>query len=290
MNPLAGALLAIHAFTIKYTSVVYLEALPAALSLITVLAYTRADASGLYKGRKQNARGRQRKAYAWLAISSLAFGLTTASKYVYAIVGIAILVHAILRFREQRQLHALPVLFVWGGSSIAIFFLANPILWTDPIARLSESIIFSAEYAQEVSASYPWWKPLHWLFQTIPSQPKLAVPSKSGDFLFLLDPLITLLALVGLPRLWKRHKVFALWLLAALLFLLIWTTKWPQYILILSAPLCLSAAEGIQMILTWTIEHPTTIFTPAAVQSVTVREPSSWLRVSKFIGKKGRDG
>ena len=31
-----------------------------------------------------------------------------------------------------------------------------------------------------------------------------------------------------------------------LLFLLVWNTKWPHYILILTAPLCLAAAEGAQ--------------------------------------------
>jgi ABC-type sugar transport system permease subunit len=35
--------------------------------------------------------------------------------------------------------------------------------------------------------------------------------------------------------------VYALWFGIALLFLMFWPTKWPQYILVLSAPLCLSA-------------------------------------------------
>jgi 4-amino-4-deoxy-L-arabinose transferase-like glycosyltransferase len=34
-----------------------------------------------------------------------------------------------------------------------------------------------------------------------------------------------------------------------LLFLLLWTTKWPHYVLILTAPLCLAAAEGTQRLL-----------------------------------------
>ena len=34
-------------------------------------------------------------------------------------------------------------------------------------------------------------------------------------------------------------------LLIALLFLLLWTTKWPQYTLILMAPFSMAAAQGV---------------------------------------------
>src|SRR5690606_37190154 len=49
----------------------------------------------------------------------------------------------------------------------------------------------------------------------------------------------------GLDNLWKRERIYAIWLGVALLFLLFWQTKWPQYILILTVPLSFSAAEGI---------------------------------------------
>jgi arabinogalactan oligomer/maltooligosaccharide transport system permease protein len=39
--------------------------------------------------------------------------------------------------------------------------------------------------------------------------------------------------------------VFGLWLVIAIIFLLIWPTKWPQYILLLTAPLSIAAAEGL---------------------------------------------
>ncbi|MGE5378254.1 MAG: carbohydrate ABC transporter permease, partial [Bacteroidota bacterium] len=55
-----------------------------------------------------------------------------------------------------------------------------------------------------------------------------------------------LLGLIGVGRLWQREPVYVLWLGIALAFLLVWPTKWPQYILILTAPLSLSAAEGVQ--------------------------------------------
>ncbi len=45
---------------------------------------------------------------------------------------------------------------------------------------------------------------------------------------------------------WQKERVYVLWLGAALLFLLVWPTKWPQYILVLTAPLGLAAAEGVR--------------------------------------------
>ena len=66
LDPLAGFLLAIHTFTIKYTSQAMLEALPALTSLLAVMAYDRS-------------RNSKRSAL-WLSLSGVALGLTAASK------------------------------------------------------------------------------------------------------------------------------------------------------------------------------------------------------------------
>ena len=76
LNPLAGLWLAIHTFTIKYTSQVMLEALPALTSALVVVAYERARA---------NAWSRR-----WLALAALALGLTASSKYLHCVVGIVV--------------------------------------------------------------------------------------------------------------------------------------------------------------------------------------------------------
>jgi ABC-type sugar transport system permease subunit len=70
-----------------------------------------------------------------------------------------------------------------------------------------------------------------------------------ASFVVLADLPITVLAAVGLRRLWQRQRVFALWLLLAFAFLVAWPTKWPQYLLVLSAPLSLSAGYGARMAL-----------------------------------------
>jgi ABC-type sugar transport system permease subunit len=133
-------------------------------------------------------------------------------------------------------------MLLWGLLAIVIFFAANPYLWPDPVGRLKESVFYHAGYASgaaEVQRSnYPLWQPFVWL-NTSPYS------WHEGVFLLGLDPLILVLAAFGLARLWKKSRVYVLWLGLGLLFLLLWPTKWPQYILILTAPLSLSAAHGV---------------------------------------------
>jgi 4-amino-4-deoxy-L-arabinose transferase-like glycosyltransferase len=74
-------------------------------------------------------------------------------------------------------------------------------------------------------------------------------------FYFAIDPLISALAVFGLPGIWKKQRVFLLWFATSLLFLLLWPTKWPQYIITLTAPLALLAAEGIMTLFVRPISH-----------------------------------
>ena len=82
------------------------------------------------------------------------------------------------------------------------------------------------------------WQPLFWLFFSPTVWHKNVFP-------FPFDPFITILALFGLKRLWTKERLYVLWLGIAMAFLLIWPTKWPQYIIILTAPLSIAAAESI---------------------------------------------
>ena len=154
VNPLAGLLLATHTFTIKYVSQIMLEALPALTSLVTVLAYAQS--------KKQKAK------ISWLITSAVFLGLTAASKYLYCLVAIAILIDWFLEEKKKGSLRLFykHVLF-WGFISVAIFFAADPYLWLDPIGRLKESILYHATYstgASEVqSANFPIWQPFVWI-------------------------------------------------------------------------------------------------------------------------------
>ena len=75
------------------------------------------------------------------------------------------------------------------------------------------------------------------------------MPWHPGVFVVALDTFIAVLAALGLGRLWRRYRVFALWLAIGFGFLLIWPTKWPQYILTITVPVCLAAAEGFTKII-----------------------------------------
>ena len=195
------------------------------------------------------ARGGKRR-WVWLALSATALGLTAASKYLYCIAGLAVVADALIRAREQSRgqslrafARAFAPLLGWGALAVLVFFAANPYLWPDPIGRLADSVLYHSAYASgaEVqNANFPPWQPLVWLSGS--------VAWDRSAFLVSLDLAITLLALAGLGRLWRRQRVFALWLALGLGFLLVWSTKWPQYILLISAPMAVAAAEGLRAV------------------------------------------
>src|SRR5260221_7843385 len=187
INPIGGALLAFHTFTIKYDSQVMLEALPALTSLITVIAY-------LQSKKQKNKTG-------WLLISAIFLGLTAASKYLYCLVAVAILIDWFFDAKQQKDMrHFLLHSVLWGVFAIVIFFAADPYLWPDPIGRLKDSVLYHAAYATGASevqgANYPIWQPFVWLSMS---------PSAELEDVFVVAPdlLITILGIFSLTRLWK---------------------------------------------------------------------------------------
>mgnify|MGYP005849680199 CR=1 FL=1 len=232
VNPLAGFFLAINTWQIKYTSQIMLESLPSLMSMLTVYFY-------LKSGRRLNF---------WLMLAALGLGLTVASKFPYGVVGIAVLAHWLWQdFPRNPDQDKIPWLrwlapaLLWGLLSVGFFFVANPRLWVDPLPRLWQAISFHGEYATSDyvrQAGYPFWQPLVWLFRSVPWHP--------GVFLISIDVFITIFAGLGFRRMWKEQPLFGLWLAIGIGFLLVWMTKWPQYILILTAPLSLSAAYGFR--------------------------------------------
>ena len=240
LNPLAGLFLAIHTWQIKYTSQIMLEPLPSLMSALAVLCYFKAGSVPAE---------RKRRSLGWLILSGIALGLTAASKYTYCVAGLAIAVDFGLQiFRPKvadsqqvipRKFAVRNFLLLWGLISLAVFFVADPRMWSDPLGRLTQSLLYHSDYAQSAHVrdySFPFWQPLIWLLESVPWHP--------GVFVVALDPLIAILAALGLGRLWRKYRVFALWLAIGFGFLLIWPTKWPQYILTITVPVCLAAAEG----------------------------------------------
>ena len=257
VDPLAGFFLAAHAFTIKYVSQVMLEALPSLTSLVMVLCYLRWKRKGLTKIN------------GWIIASAIFLGLTAASKYIYCVIGIAVLVDWFLTCREQGRLKEffLKALF-WGLLAMIVFFAFDPYLWPVPLVRLKASVFYHFAYstgASEVqNAGLPFYQSLVYL-STSPA----LLGWQPGAFPVALDPLILVLAGFGVVSLWKKQRLYVLWLGIAFLFLFFWPAKWAQYILVLTAPLSLVAAEGFL--------------------NLTVRPFQNWLarRKEKLVREKG---
>ncbi len=135
-------------------------------------------------------------------------------------------------------------LLLWGGIALASFFMADPFLWRNPIARLKESLLFNVQYSQSqhvTEAGYPFWQPLTWILMAVPWHPTVFLP--------FFDLFIALFTVAGLRRTWKKKPLFIYWLAIGMLFLFLWRTKWPQYILIITAPLAFTAAEGMKAVI-----------------------------------------
>jgi hypothetical protein len=233
-DPVAGGLLAVHTMAVKYTSQVYLEALPQLASLAAVLALVRSS----------GARDR------WFWLSALALGATAASKFTYVPIVLVLLYLAIWEKRTRWTDLAL-----YLGVAVLAFWLLNPTLWRDPIGRLADTLFFHVRYSQGSRiqlAALPWYQPLYWISR---SPPSLWHPD--AFFYFALDGVIFLLALPGLYWEWHERRWVVVWIATGLLFLLLWPTKWPQYTLILTPALCLSASAAARRIYHWIHERET---------------------------------
>ena len=260
VSPAAGALLAVHSYTVKYTAQVYLEAVPMFMASVCVLSYIRAERSS--RQGRQGGEERQEKSESlrldlpwrpWRepllfgAISAVALGLAAAGKYIYAVAGLAVAADALWRLAEARWPRGLLALSGWGGLALLAFFAANPYLWPDPFGRLFDSLAFHAAYSQGAHvqhSGYPWYQPFVWLVAPLP------VGWHPGIIVTPFDTLTVALGVGGLRPAWRayggRGRVIVLWWAIGLAFTLVWSTKWPQYSLIMTAPMCLCAAEGLR--------------------------------------------
>ncbi len=243
LNPVAGLFLAVNSLSVKYTSQVYLESLPLLTSLLSALTYLQ-----WYKLVSRD-RVYGFKSLAWLAASAIFLGMTAASKYVYCVVGFAIILHAAIALIQKQIPGRLALLLLgWGLLSFAMFFVFDPYLWPHPLTRLMKTLVFHVKFQDSNIVrvyNYPVYQPLIWLWAF--SALKELRPATA--FLFRIDQLLFVLAIVGLPRLFRTNRFFFYWLVVGLAFLLLWTTKWPQYTLVILVPYCVSAAEGVQTII-----------------------------------------
>ena len=243
LNPLAGLFLAVDTLAIKYTSEIYLEALPMLTSLIAVIAYSK------YYSILTRSPEKRKKAYLWLVISGITLGMTAASKYIYCVAGLAIALHWLIAvLRKKVPVRSLLILLGWGIFSILMFFVFDPYLWVHTVERLTKTINYHMRFQASdfvKGASYPFYQPINWLFSPFASYRPLHDPYANDALLFSIDTLIFVLAVIGLPRTIKREPVFFLWLVIGIVVLCFWGSKWAQYTLVVLAPWCFAAAQGL---------------------------------------------
>jgi hypothetical protein len=233
VSPVAGILLAMSTWVIKYTSQVMLESVPLLFSLLGVALYE--FARGISSAR------RRRLAY---IASAIGIGLAVGAKYPYAIAGLAIVVDRLRRTRRGETLRLKDALG-WSAIAALAFFAVNPYLWSDPIGRLIASAAYHPDYAtseQVQSTGYPMWQQLIWLLQSVPWH------DEQNIFLVKFDTWMLPLALIGLVPLARKRPVYAIWLGLGAVALFFWPTKWPQYLLTIAVPYALAGAAGLALI------------------------------------------
>jgi len=232
MNPLGGLLLAVHSFTIKYTSQIMLDGFASLMGTATAFTYYY---SKRYTGKTKNKL---------LMTSAIFLGMSAASKYLHSAVGFAILIDWFIVAKENNQTKKFfQNALLWGGLSILIFFICNPFYWADPIKSIQTTLgaVSATTTNPNVErANYPVWQQLMHLSISVPRS-----WSRDG-FLVHIDGLIFIFALLGIAKTWKKDRFIAIWLFVDIFLLLIWRTKWAQYILVATVPLSFVAAEGIK--------------------------------------------
>lgn len=233
IDPLGGLVLAVHSFTTKYTSQVMLDGFASLMSTSTALAY--------YFSKKKQGKAKN----ILLVLSAVFLGLSASSKYLHSAVGFAILIDWFLTARESGKVKEyFKNAFLWGVLSLITFFIANPFYWPDPIGRIQttlEAVKATTNNPNVVNAGFPIWQQLVHLSTSVPM---LWNPE---GILIHVDGLIFLFAIFGLTATWKKNRFIAIWLFVDLFLLLIWRTRWAQYILVATAPLSLASAEGIKV-------------------------------------------
>ena len=206
VNPIAGIVVATSTWQIKYSSEVMFDSLVAFLGILSFMLYLRSkDSINTY-----------------FVFSAIVCGLAFATKYIAATIGIAIIV--LFFMNKEKRFKDIFIYFVIAG---AVFFLTNPILWTDSFSRITESLLFHKSYVRGsdvTGANYPMAMQLFWLIQSVPWH---------NNFIVKFDTIYTLGALFGIRSLFRNNKCMFVLFLVNAIFLLIYPTKWPQYTLII---------------------------------------------------------
>jgi hypothetical protein len=228
VSPVAGGLLALDTYQIKYSAQAYLDGIPGLWMILAVLLFERA------------LRREQPLDWKLLATSAAALGLAASGKYLYALPGFVIVAFLLAHTRSVRTVA------IYSAAALAVFFATHPYLWPNPIERLCDSVTYHWAYAHGkhvTESALPWWYQMKYLVTAAPAEWHRGVFATS-----LADRLMLPLAALGFVETWRRRPVWAAWAAFGIVFLLLWPTKWPQYTLLVRPPLYVCAAFGLALI------------------------------------------
>lgn len=231
VHPIAGILMALDTYHTKYSSQVYLEGVPGFMGLLAVFLFEFG-----VPAKNDNADAK----WKFLIPSAIALGFAGAGKYLYGFVGFVLLTFLIRRTRSIKSS------LLYSAVAIVAFLLADPYLWPNPPVRLWDSLTFHWRYAHSehvVSSALPWYAPFYYLSH--------AEPTKWHRDIFvtgLADILILPLSFFGIRRAIQERPIWVAWAAFGLVFLVLWPTKWPQYILFVLPPLAVCAGIGVEQI------------------------------------------
>jgi len=233
--PVGGLWLALDTYHVKYTSQAYIEALPGLLAMLAIFLFERSL-------RRRAPQGLLPEVTAPSPVpllgSAVLLGLATAGKYPYGlVVGLTMAPFLLARARGRPGL-----LVAFAALALGTFVAADPALWPDPLGRAWSTVAFHVGFAgtdHVKNSGYPWWQPLAWLSVPYPAR------WHRGVFLVpWLDHALLAAAVLSAGVAWRARPVWVVWGGVGLAFLLLWPTKWPQYTLLLRAPLCGCAGLG----------------------------------------------
>jgi hypothetical protein len=241
VHPVGALLLAFDSYHAKYTAQAYLEGVPGLFAILAVLAFERARRAGAGQGARFH--------LGWLALAGGMLGLAGAGKYPYAmVIGLAFLPFLLREGRASGRVWAAMVL-----PTAVLFVLAHPALWPDPPGLLWESITFHLRYSRSehvVRSALPWYQPLYHLTHATPTKWHAGVFA-TGATTWVLLPL----ALMGAPATLRQRPVWASWAAVGLVFLVLWPTRWAQYLLLVLPALHVCAGMGVSTLYTLAIRR-----------------------------------
>jgi hypothetical protein len=239
VSPLGALWLALDTYHAKYTAQAYIEGLPGLLAILAVLLFERALRQRQTRGLVPAPPGLEPVP---LLAAAVMVGLAAAGKYPYGLVLLLVFLPFLVRHGHDR-----PWLLTGAGAAALVAFLAaDPYLWHDTVDRIWNSTAFHFQYTQTEhvkKSALPWWYQFYYLTRSAPAR------WHPGVFpIGWLDILLLPAAALGVPTAARHRPVWLAWAVVALLFLLAWPTKWPQYTLLARPPLTVLAGLGLMAV------------------------------------------